>query len=207
MKKPVYAVLAAALLAGYFCASCSNPWMEKILDPLFNDNDTVYAIGDTGPGGGTVFYYDPGGFLNTYTNTVCHYLEVSPFTDEFSSAGWGAYGYDVAGTQDGLGCGRKNTQIIVAYLTGLSETGKAAQLCDDLASNGYNDWFLPSIDELTWMYTYRTHLDGYNSSGWYLSSSQFDSNNVWSLFFAIGAPSSSTLKNNNTFYVRAIRAF
>jgi hypothetical protein len=52
--------------------------------------------------------------------------------------------------ETGLGTGKKNTQTLV-------EKGRgsliAAQFCNDLEYGGYDDWFLPSRDELELMYT------------------------------------------------------
>jgi len=105
----------------------------------------TYNIGDFGPAGGYVFY-DKGVFSNGW-----RYLEAAPAETEFT-AEWGAYGTYVNGTNTGVGFGKRNTELIIERLKTLGEAGKAAQVCAGLNFDGYNDWFLPSLDELELMY-------------------------------------------------------
>jgi hypothetical protein len=85
----------------------------------------MYQIGDRGPAGGWIFY-DKGIFSNGW-----RYLEAAPAWTEFE-AEWGAYERDVSGTSTAVGTGKRNTELIVAYLRRIGESGKAAQLSDEL---------------------------------------------------------------------------
>jgi hypothetical protein len=145
-KLKILPCFIAALFFGSFCVSCENPWMKEILEPFFNK---VYAVGETGPGGGKVFYKDEAGFLNTYTNTICRYLEAAPDDagngTRFAWAKYGTEAYDnVTGTSAYIGAGRMNTALILAT----DETAPAALACINYRGGGKTDWFLPSIDEL-----------------------------------------------------------
>ncbi|GAJ20252.1 unnamed protein product, partial [marine sediment metagenome] len=98
------------------------------------------GICDIGPAGGYIFY-DKG-----YYSDGWRYLEAAPVSTEWTEKYWGSYGTLIGGTETGIGTGKSNTTIIVTWLNNHSETGKAAQLCDDLVYGGYSDWFLPSRD-------------------------------------------------------------
>ncbi|GHV25092.1 hypothetical protein AGMMS4952_02000 [Spirochaetia bacterium] len=43
------------------------------------------------------------------------------------------------------GYGKRNTAIIVKAASAAAEWDTAAQVCDELAVNGFDDWFLPSV--------------------------------------------------------------
>jgi len=144
-----------------------------------------YEIGDTGPGGGIIFYVDPEGFTLLDTderkNKTCHYLEAAPSDTFFINKGeedhnpkiGSSYDFFVANTNDSVGEGRRNTQFIVRAL-GEEEKNMAAQLCTDAKYGGFNDWFLPSIDELNFMYrNLYPSLGDFLNYGMYWSSSFF----------------------------------
>ncbi len=87
-------------------------------------------------------------------------------------------------TSDGAG----NTEI----LAGLAGEYPAADYCDSLDVGSYTDWFLPSKDELHFLYGNALVL-GFNvsSNAMYLSSSEVDfgvnpEENVWMEYFDIG---------------------
>jgi TolB-like protein len=82
-----------------------------------------YKVGDFGPAGGWIFY-DKGRVTNGW-----RYLEAAPAETEFT-AQWGAYEKTVGGTGNGVGAGKRNTELIVAFLQRTGENGRAAQLCD-----------------------------------------------------------------------------
>jgi hypothetical protein len=105
-----------------------------------------------------------------------------------------------------VGTGQRNTQVVVERLRQLRESGRAAQLCASLDSDGYEDWFLPSKDELNLMYQ-NLKLKGLGgfSDGWYWSSSQNWHNESWSQNFSGGKQ--DVYYKGITYSVRAIRSF
>jgi len=134
-----------------------------------------YRIGDIGPAGGIIF------FRNNDTKEGWRYLEAAPF--DLGPAAWGAYGrvalygvYPNYGDEQGIGRGKLNTEAIVRNLNQAGESNCAAQLCAGLELNGFNDWFLPSIDELGWLYlVVQDNIGGYGDTfqhDFYWSSSE-----------------------------------
>jgi hypothetical protein len=117
------------------------------------------AIGDHTEGG-IVFWVDASGV---------HGL-ISALADE-GYAEWGCYataiGPDAQHVE--IGTGDTNTAAIVA---GCPDPGIAAGFCDELTLNGYSDWYLPSKDELYEMYLQQTTIGGFESTGWYWSSTE-----------------------------------
>ena len=81
----------------------------------------------------------------------------------------------------------------------------AARLCYDLELGGYDDWFLPSKNELNELYKQKDVVGGFASSDYYWSSLEFDSGQASKQSFGTGNRYIST-KNFND-YVRAVRAF
>ena len=74
--------------------------------------------------------------------------------------------------------------------------------------NGYNDWFLPSKDELNVLYQNRTLIGGFSTSNNYWSSSEYSEyaiNEAWGQNFATGAQ--SKVSKSVTYIVRAVRYF
>lgn len=144
--------------------------------------------------GGIVFYIDSQGE---------HGLVVAPF-DQSKASAWGAFETPVGASDKAIGTGQSNTQKIVKAK---SSTGNsAALLCSSLNLNGYNDWFLPSIDELNLIYKNLklkglAELNGEN----YWASSETDFNNAWLQNFKTGMPIEQN--TNKIACVRAIRSF
>jgi hypothetical protein len=169
---------------------------------------TAYNIGDRGPAGGIIFY-DQGEFKDGW-----RYMEAAPADTEMKDLPWGAHGKDVSGTRMDLGAGKSNTQIIIRYLRENNEGGRAAQVCTQLNFGGYTDWFLPSRDELYWMY-FNLHSKGHGGfkNARYWSSSQVNKNRAWYLHFGDnGRASNNYDKTRNAFlygeiWTRAARAF
>jgi len=180
--------------------------------PPAQKTEQTYKIGDRGPAGGVVFY-DKGGIISCDSGTVWRYLEAAP--DNLGEVAWSSNYIDsIPGTGIRIGSGKRNTEIIVKELNRRGESGAAAQLCKEYTLNGYDDWFLPSKDELNLLLKNlkKSNLRRlYNFvNGWYWSSSQADVNwghDAWVQRFNGGFRKSRTYEKSYTFSVRAIRAF
>ncbi len=153
-----------------------------------------YAVGDTGPAGGIVFYVTDGGL---------HGLEAAPenvSTDD--DATWGCSGTLITGA-DGteVGTGAQNTADILAEC---SEEGIAAAQASAYELNGYADWFLPSKEALDLLYEHKGIVGGFGRK-YYWSSTQGNANNARYITFQNGAW--FNFVKTRHLYVRAIRAF
>ena len=97
--------------------------------------------------GGIVFHIDETGEHGLVMAPIQGDKENSDVMDyyEVERVEWGPMGLDVPGISTNLGYGRSNTDLILAATPGIKT---AASVCRDLNLNGYNDWFLPSVDEL-----------------------------------------------------------
>lgn len=164
--------------------------------PPLEEND-AYALGDTGPAGGLIFY-DKGSYSDGW-----RYLEAAP-SDQSTGIQWYNGTYVATGATGAIGTGQANTTAIVAAQ---GAGNYAAQLCNDLTEGGYSDWFLPSEDELNWMREnlYLKGIGGFTDS-YYWSSSENNANSAWLQYFYNGFQSLS-LKYYTNYRVRAVRAF
>jgi len=201
---------------------------------LFAKWNTAFNIGDRGPAGGIIFYVEPAGFnlyqgtndniaLDTYT--TAYYLEAwtanegplrwswsnDPTTPEtYTNVLETKQAYNPMDPTQWIGYGLRNTRLIVAALNANGETGRAAQVASTI-KGGFNDWFLPSVNELNAMCDARNTIAGLPtppSAEFYWSSSEVfsDDENVWVQDFyggsMVGYP-----KESSHIRVRAIRAF
>jgi hypothetical protein len=144
--------------------------------------------------GGIIFYLDA---------TNLHGL-ICPTFDQSASAAWGCSGSLMLSSNGmAIGTGLANTIGIINECTTI---GTAARLCYDLVVSGYNDWYLPSHDELRLMYN-NLKLQGLGSLSnlGYWSSSQSSATSSYSLSFLNGIISQSA--KTSSLKVRAIRAF
>lgn len=181
-----------------------------------------YEIGDTGPGGGIVFYYSEAGF--TFYDSLeasprlCHYLECSPVELGLitwcpcGNGGWCDvwYGNGVVG----VGVGKLNTKHILNTkhnnATSLTPQNCAAKACSvySTETTKTGEWYLPSSMELELIYKNLRKSGKITSDGWHWSSGS--GNGVFrdkasSQRFSDG--NQSSYSKNNYFVVRAVRAF
>ena len=169
------------------------------------DSFTTLPVGQTGPGGGKVFF-DKGNNAGGW-----RYLMAAP-SDQSTGMQWGCDSTtnQISGTLKTVGSGETNTSLIVAGCN--QPKNNAAKLCDNLVLGGQNDWFLPSIDELYLMYNnlHLNNLGGFATQTEYWSSSAtgFD---AWSATFpdlsvnyGLG---SGTVWRGSQLRVRAVRAY
>ena len=171
-----------------------------------------YAIGGTGPGGGTIFYVAETDFNCGPSLTLsCRYLEAAPIT---GSTAWTDAGYQWSGNvstsvngalQTGIGTGYSNTLAIVAQSSTAERAATKAQ--SYRGPNNLSDWYLPSQNELYQM------LGIVPLDGRYWTSTQYNgvSGNARLYIFNISiSPNTASLGGGGKTQlnkVRPIRAF
>ncbi len=181
------------------------------------------VVGDTGPGGGKVFY------VNEANAVGSKYMEAAP--SEWSDGvdpilAWGGnvditdcINLDVTGTSPAIGTGLANTNLIRAACNSPAKA-PAAWAVYNYSNGAANSWYLPSRLELNQMCRY-ARADAFDASAttcagsgplvggfaanWYWSSSQNDPSFAWGQDFLFsdqgGVDKTSLLR------VRPVRAF
>ena len=185
------------------------------------------AVGDTGPGGGKVFYAPGGTFTESGApcGSACRYLEAAP-------AGWHSGGSPdpslqwgggdgtaeqcsnkFISTGTGIGSGKANTAAIMAACPDSSGNNSAPAA---LAASTYaptvngvvvTGWFLPSLDELNQLDV--SSVGGLTPFVRYWPSSQDDAVLVWVQGTGHGGGNDWQRRDfkKSTNLVRAVRAF
>ncbi len=197
-------------------------------------NCGTLRIGSTGPAGGYVFYDcdldneddDNDGLVSSECGW--RFLEVAPENIGEMVFGYYRYGsdgenlfangdveyYEENCTRQEIGYGKSNTKMLVdamedeAYVNykGAEKTTVyAAKACLDYSLNGYNDWFLPSEDELNLMYVNLKPQGKGNLRGDYWSSSECSGRSALEQDFDDGTQYGWS--RDVSYYVRPIRAF
>ena len=150
---------------------------------------SIVAVGGE-CGGGKVAYHDGngGGFI-------------AHSTDNSTGVEWGCAGQIVGTPSQSFGTGLANTNAIVAFHNDTANFGGndyytfggdystigcdrdndgtvAAKVCSDLTTGGYNDWFLPSLDELFLLFGSKGVVEGYETASYWSSSEHFSTVNL-----------------------------
>ena len=156
------------------------------------------------------------GYSSAYSSYLFGYYRTTDSGSNLYVNGTTTYNAsDCSGTA--IGTGKKNTVLLVRAMgssaysssSGSDKTSEyAAKLCDDLVYNGFDDWFLPSKDELNLMYANlkKAGLGGFADND-YWSSSEYD--------YFVGYAWEQDFDNGDQYYhgssyyhrVRAVRAF
>jgi hypothetical protein len=82
----------------------------------------------------------------------------------------------------------------------------AAKVCRDYSGGGFNDWFLPSKDQLNILYGQKT-LVGNFSTDIYWSSTESEDGFTWVQYFIDGGQHINSTADLSNFHTRAIRSF
>jgi hypothetical protein len=193
-----------------------------------------YKVGDRGPAGGFIICINPNfetaegkyleaAYIKSSPGAAAgevinwEYIEAAP-GDQYDAEGddwieWEITPSDDPGKATGatataIGTGMVNTKKIVnSWGDGIY----AAKICYDLTINGYNDWALPSKDELNLMYTVlaKNGAGGFDPLGGpYWSSTEcggeFEGYTAWVQWMDSGDQSDTSVKQYSS-RVRAVR--
>ena len=165
------------------------------------------AIGDFRDGG-VVFWIDPS---DPTSGLVVDTADLALF------ANWGCTTTLTGADESAIGTGAQNTIDIVA--AGCA-AGGAAALCEASTNGGFNDWFLPSLDELAEINTNTATINAIitlnggtviRTTGtldyyWSSTESEFGASLAHCFSFVSGGPNLN-LSKTATLMVRAVRAF
>lgn len=177
------------LLFYAFLTLCFNACSKNQTNPILQENNSV-AVGKAYQGG-IIAYVD---------QTGKHGIIAAPMDQ--GTVIWGCVGTVLTGA-DGIGIntGKQNTLDI---LNGCNMAGIAAKHCDNLVLNTYDDWYLPSKNELKELYANKLIIGNFND-GFYWSSSETSSNSAWGQSFLDGLQNEES--KDLTLSVRAVRSF
>lgn len=194
--------------------------------PVTTGRTTTYTI--SASGSGNLFDYEIGEHVSSRGGVIAHrWLSATPLpsapptsgtiqnylvvdtADLANTAVWSPTASDVINCESTWN-GQANT---TAMMSAGAVPFSAAALCDGSGSNGFNDWYLPAIDELSKIWHNRweiaqglivatgTQLALSN----YWSSTEFDNTQAFAFDFTFGS-AFITLKTA-PMYVRAVRRF
>jgi hypothetical protein len=194
-------------------AATTSNYLTGYVDATFTVTTATCAmggaciVGNTGPGGGIVFFVGTFACGATLAST-CKYLEAAPtsgtsaWTDASFAWSDNTTGEILNARGTAVGSGYKNTVAMVAQSSTANRAGTIARAYR--GPNNLSDWYLPSKDELNQLYINRATVGGFVSNV-YWSSSEVYSLETWYQNFSNGTQ--SNLAKYYTHYVRPVRAF
>jgi len=186
--------------------------------------EALCALGDTGPGGGMVFYAGAAFTMTGATcNTNCHYLEWAPVSwasTQSQNASFNVPGTSttdaratlmpsnlLVGTSTSFGSGLNNTMLMANAAGSGTSSSNAAKAALLYAANDSSagQWFLPSRDELVALYQSSVRSRGNFQALNLWSSSEVNSVNNYQVTMETGDVTAEARGNPKLF--RPIRAF
>lgn len=176
------------------------------------------TLGQTGPGGGRVFYVSVAGFncgpeftsTGSPTGGRCHYLEMQNNDLGQKAIANSSGDYWAADTSNEIGSGFKNTIDQILVLMGSTvngETGNYALPSSRQTFGGKSDWYLPSVGELVAAITYAASSSSPLPNRSYWSSSRTRRDYAGLVRTSPGGGGGDSWQYDATWYVLPIRAF
>ena len=181
-----------------------------------------YRVGDTGPGGGYIFYdcdadnsdENDGAGPDGLMSSKCgwRFLEAAE-KDLSSPIQWGVYSeHKQYGTKTDIGTGKENTKILLNNRNSYNKSISDYVWNKDI--NGFTDWYVPSKDELNLMYV-NLHAKGlgsfrndvYWSSSEYYWKGSYEPYRAWAQNFSSSNDQYGENRMNKYEYVRPVRRF
>lgn len=172
-------------------------------------------VGEVYEGGIVAHVFQPGEPL--YVPGETRGIVVAP-TDQVFESQWGCQGTRVTGTSPEIGRGRENTKRVVEWHDALpnyytnptqchpnNDGTVAAKLAVEFrAATGQQDWFMPSLKEMNYLYQNRDKIGGFSVEE-YWSSCETNENAACVMSFITGE---LTSRNKSEYHrVRLIRFF
>ncbi|MEI6748886.1 MAG: hypothetical protein WCM93_06975 [Bacteroidota bacterium] len=164
------------------------------------DGTSAISIGDSFQGGIIVciFQLDAPAYVAGETHGL-----ITATGNQSDEMRWNYYSYLlVVGSGTALGTGSANTTAII---TKFGNKGYATKIWRDYNSRGYNDWYLPSKDELNKLYL-KSEVIGIFQQGYYWNSSEYDNLMAWGQSYYAGIPYNDLVKSFPN-KVRSVRGF
>jgi len=160
--------------------------------------EIVYSIGDRGPAGGWIFF-DMGFYMDGW-----RYLEAASqdFPNKVQFGGCGVI------TDTSVGSGMQNTARVASDLNGRGESLRAAQIVSVPQYGSFNDWFLPSRDELNLMFQNlkQRRIGSFSNDNYWSSSCNNTYMYAWAINFSDGQHNQYAGVRSDGL-VRAVRRF
>lgn len=186
VKNSRLSLLAFIVLIGFSVVSYSC---------IKEEDPKAVVIGEPFEGGVVGHIFEPGdpGFVDGET----HGIIIAPVEQVFESQ-WGCQGTSVTGTSVEVGAGRMNTELVLAFHDALpnfytnptqchpeNDGTVAARLTIDFENGGFDDWFMPSLKEMDFLYQNRDKIGGFSSVE-YWSSCESNAVNACVMSFITG---------------------
>jgi hypothetical protein len=213
-KKSYTRVWIAWLLAGLSMVSVTA-----------QSSAVTYKIGDTYGGGKVAYIFQPGdpgyvegeqhGLIAAEADVNTMYKDAWDgdsytgvyvwSTSQFKITNNTDYAYqEISTTGTAIGDGAKNTNKILSIYPVSLYPNSAAAVAHEYRGGGFNDWFLPSIDELKRLYESKALVGGY-ADYTYWSSSEMSPIIAWYRIFVNGL----RVDSNKSYFkrVRPVRVF
>jgi hypothetical protein len=143
-----------------------------------------------------------GGIIFNLDATGKHGL-IAATSDQSSTDTWWNGSFVTTGATNMTNGFANTTKIINAQ--GNSGT-YAARLCTNYRGGDYSDWFLPSKDQLNFLYLNKSIIGGF-SDNIYWSSTEYDLGEAWVQDFSTGEQNLDNISDGANVHTRAIRAF
>lgn len=171
--------------------SCSKQITDIDNNEMSAKKTNAHFIGESF-GGGIIFYIDGSGEHGLIAATA----------DADVTTWWNGAYTSTGATDTTIGSGKINTRKII------KSQGKngnyAARICATYKAGGFNDWFLPSKNELNELYKQKDIVGGFEKLV-YWTSSEHAQKNAWHQGFGGGYPDKANKSING--FVRPVREF